>query len=125
MYKGEGVKMEEKMYIKKRLNCHSCKNEVEFAIKLKNVNLSELKMVTKCSNCGAEIILTPSNFINNEKNEIKIPSIMEKYENIEPTETTGDINSFFEDIEEKFKKDEFDEVLENKKKREYFNDIFS
>lgn len=113
--------MDEEIYIEKKISCPSCKTGIEFAIKLKNVNLSGIKMNTKCSNCGTEIILTPTSVIGIvEKNYLDIDE--KEYEEIEPS---GDINSFFEEVEEKIKNDEFDEVQENKKKREFFNDIFS
>ncbi len=121
--------MDEETYIKKNISFPSCKTAMEFAIKLKNVNLSAIKMNTKCSNCGTEIILTPTgNLIGIveekiEKNYLnEMPMVEKEYEEIEPT---GDINSFFEEVEDKLKNNDFEEVQENKKKREFFNDIFS
>lgn len=126
MFKGEN--MDEEIYIEKKISCPSCKTGIEFAIKLKNVNLSAIKMNTKCSNCGTEIILTPTSVIGIveekiEKNYLnEMPMVEKEYEEIEPT---GDINSFFEEVEDKLENSDFDEVQENKKKREFFNDIFS
>jgi len=122
-------------YIEKKISCPSCKTGMEFAIKLTNVNLVDVKLSAKCSNCGTEILFTPSNIIgiiNENKFENKY---IEEKEVIQPlieneidVETIpSDISSYFEDIDEEIPQEriEAEEMEENRKKRKYINDIFS
>jgi hypothetical protein len=122
--------MDEETYIEKKINCPSCKNGIEFAIKLKNIKVSEIKLKTRCSSCGNEILITPSSIIgimnlneNIEREKLEEIDIIEK-DNIDEIDIPNDINSFFEDVEEKIS-DDYKEVEDNRKTREYINDIFS
>ena len=86
-----------------------------------------MKMNTKCSGCGFELVLTPSNIIG--KIEEEKPKIFDEIEvetssEYEEIEIPSDINDFFEEVEEK-QPTEKNEVEENRKTREYINDIFS
>lgn len=116
--------MDEKTYIKKKICCPSCKNEIEFSIKLKNVNITSIKINTKCSSCGSEIILTPSSLIGVDDEKKDLDRIEIDEEKFEEIEIPSDINTFFDDVEEKINKEQ-NEVEENRKTREYINDIFS
>lgn len=121
--------MDEEIYIEKKIKCPSCKNGIEFALKLKNVELNSIKMNTKCTHCGCEIILTPSNIVgiineNVDKKYVEENKIKNDENETEDYEIPSDINSFFDEVEEKINL-EFEEVEENRKKREYINDIFS
>lgn len=122
-------------YIEKKIACPSCKTGIEFAIKLNNVNLVDLKLITKCSNCGNEITLTPTNLIGiitenkfeNKFIEEPVNSIP-LFDNEIDVEIPSDITAFFEDLEENpIPKEniEYNELEDNRKKREYINDIFS
>lgn len=120
--------MDEETYIEKIIKCPSCKNNIEFAIKLKNIDITNMKMNTKCSGCGFELVLTPSNIIGKieeEKPKIFDEIDVETSSEYEEIEIPSDINDFFEDVEEKQTSSEKDEVEENRKTREYINDIFS
>ena len=129
-------------YIEKKISCPSCKNGVEFAIKLNNVNLIDIKLNTKCSKCGTEIIFTPTSLIgivteqkleskfieesiNNNNINNPLPNVIS--EEIE-IEVPSDISAFFEEIDENVVPQEtleYNEMEENRKKRKYINDIFS
>jgi heterodisulfide reductase subunit B len=124
----KGEKMDEETYIEKKIKCPSCKNNIEFAIGLKNIEIINMKISVKCSSCGTEIILNPSNIIGKieeEKKEILNEIDVETSSDYEEIEIPSDINDFFEDVEEHETSQEKNEVEENRKTREYINDIFS
>jgi len=131
--------MSEETYIEKKITCPSCKTEVEFALKLKNVNVSDIKINTKCSKCGTEINFTQNNLIGiinqtiekpvtsyfETPDEIKIQIRPEEEDELESV-VPSDISSYFEDIEDNTPQfNEYDELENNKKTRQHFNDIFS